>query len=273
MGGTTNKKLPILEFLQAENDSPLPYEGEDRPLVVVLGWMGCRREHLLKYVDQWRKRGFNTFSFCSKPIQLLVPGVIQNKGDEMLEQIKKYLKENRNCKSVIFNAFSNGGGFYYAHMVRQIHEREDCKWMAPLVKGTVLDSLPAIRPLSIYSAFRLTSPNMFVTFLLALVVPLFVILFWSKMSSYQQILTSKKNQWQHLIFYSKADTIVHSDDIDNLVGKIKNNLSDVNHLDYKCFDDSPHVLHMRAHPKIYEDKLNHFVTSIKNSNLQKLKKK
>ncbi|KAN0031437.1 hypothetical protein ACTFIV_005301 [Dictyostelium citrinum] len=268
---SVQKKLPIFEFQQAENDSPLPYEGEDRPLVIVLGWMGCRREHLQKYIDQWRKRGFNTFSFCSKPIQLLIPGVIQNKGDEMLEQIKKYLKENKSCKSVIFHGFSNGGGFYYGHIIRQIHERDDCKWMRSYIKGSVLDSLPAIRPLSIYTAFKLTSPNIIVTFLLALVVPLFVILFWKKMSLYQQILTSKKNQWQHLIFYSKADIIVHSDDIDQIVVTLKNNLSDKDSLDYKCFDDSPHVLHMRSHPKIYEEKLNHFISSIKNTNLKNKK--
>ncbi|EGC33369.1 hypothetical protein DICPUDRAFT_154608 [Dictyostelium purpureum] len=260
----------IFQFKSADADSPKPFpQEEDKPLVVLLGWMGSKMVHLNKYGDQWRKRGFNTLSYCSNPSEILMPGAIKKKGTLMLEQISMYVKENPKCNTIIFNAMSNGGGFYYSFMIGEIHDNQKWQHLRPYVRGTVLDSLPAIRPWSVFTAFKMTSPNFLVTCVLFVLIPFVMLLFAGYMKIYVNNLQSAKNQWQHLILYSKSDIIVHSDDIDKIVMVIKDNIINKQQLDTKCWDDSPHVSHLRHHPIEYENRLNNFVESIKRHGFSK----
>ncbi|EGG15247.1 hypothetical protein DFA_10081 [Cavenderia fasciculata] len=266
------KANSLLKFTPATVGSPIPQldnrtavsnDESSRPIVLLYGWMGSQMPHLQKYALKWNEKGYNTFAYCPTTSETFITPA-RSKCKKMMDQIKEYLNSNPNCQSLIIHAFSNGGGFYYFYTLELLMEHKDYKYLHRYVKGSVLDSLPTLSLKSAIEASKVSAGALFSAFLAIFIVPIIYIAMRNFMISYRDHITHSKNKWQHLVFYSKNDKLVKYDQVTEFLKIFRNNHK--NHQDIlieQCFEDSPHVLHLRQHPEVYMNRIDQFLTRIK----------
>ncbi|KAF2068746.1 hypothetical protein CYY_009927, partial [Polysphondylium violaceum] len=233
-----------------ENDVFIESSKDETPLVVLFGWMGSGDKYLAKYSYEWNKRGFNTLAYCPTTFETFMVIGTPSKTLKMLDQISAYLEAHPNCKNIKFQAFSNGGGFFYASIMEHIHNNPKFENIRSKLSGTVLDSLPTLSLTSFVRAVY-TSAGLIASIITFLTLPFGLCLWMPMMLKYKTNLAHPKNQFPHLMFYSKTDTLVHHTQVENFLTVLKKSLKSEHLLIEKCWEKSGHVLHLRTHPEEY----------------------
>ncbi|GAM27276.1 hypothetical protein SAMD00019534_104510 [Acytostelium subglobosum LB1] len=237
---------------------------ESRPLVVMLGWMGSQAPYLYKYTEKWTSQGFNAMQYCTGIAEVYIIPMRTKNIQIMLAQIKKYIKDHPSCQGIIFHCFSNGGGFYYSEILEQIYNNPEFKHLHQYIKGSVLDSLPSLSIRAAMRAGRAAGGLIVYLILYIFVFPLLMLFARNFFDQYKSNLSNPKNQWSHLIIYSKDDDVVTSDQVDILLEALKNKTfatkSDL--LQVTCFEKSAHVGHLRHHPQEYISSLQSFIKNV-----------
>jgi len=193
---------------------------DETPLVVLFGWMGSGDKYLAKYSHEWNKRGFNTMAYCPTTFETFLVVGTPSKSLKMLDQISAYLEAHPNCKSIKFQAFSNGGGFFYSAIMDHIHNNSKYAHIREKLSGTVLDSLPTLSLVAFVKAVY-TSAGLIASMITFLTLPFALCLWLPVMIKYRKNLAHPKNQFLHLIFYSKTDTLVHHTQVENFFNNIE----------------------------------------------------
>eukprot|EP01132_Coremiostelium_polycephalum_P008057 gene8057-9912_t len=178
----------------------------------------------------------------------------------MLRQIKRYLNDNPNCKSIVFHIFSNGGGFFYAHFIRLIYSHPEFQFLRQYVKGSVFDSLPTTEFVAGIKAIR-GSAGLLMAFLTAIAYPFLIITWFPFLIKYRYYLSYKKNKWLHMIFYSKGDIIVSPEQVKLFADQLRSQVGDLL-VHEKCWEESGHVAHLKTYPKEYNQEVDGFVTTV-----------
>ena len=160
---------------------------------------------------------------------------------------------------IFFHIFSNGGCFVYRYITEFMHSDDQPSESSMIqVKGCVFDSCPSPRQAGIAAkAFtRSLQTNALFTAIayIAIYLYFFFVILLSKLfgfsegDSYIQAMKLDRAKWPQMFLYSKADEVVPYMSVGEVVEHRKSLGIPV---DEVCWDDSPHVQHMRVHREAY----------------------
>ncbi|XP_015263776.1 PREDICTED: transmembrane protein 53 [Gekko japonicus] len=229
------------------------------PVVILLGWAGCKDQYLMKYSTIYLKKGCIVIRYTA-PWRLVFfsesMGIrsLQNLAKKLLELLFAYKME---MKPLLFHVFSNGGVMLYRYIVELLHTHRQFQHLR--VVGTVFDSAPGrknlrggLRALSVV----LESTNVYVKYFLllsfaVLVVTLRILLYpltrFVHESHYDAML-KQPSFWPELYLYSRADGVILASDVETMIEARRQRQVPVKAVD---FVNSAHVSHLRAHPASY----------------------
>ncbi|XP_028589556.2 transmembrane protein 53 [Podarcis muralis] len=229
------------------------------PVVILLGWAGCKDRYLQKYSTIYLQEGCVVIRYTA-PWRLIFfsesLGInsLQNLAKKLLELLFDYKVET---KPLLFHVFSNGGVMLYRYIVELLHTHQQFQHLR--VVGTVFDSAPgrknlrgALGALSVV----LSSYNVCVKYALLLTFAVLVVT-WRMVlypvtrfvhESHYDAMSKQLSRWPELYLYSKADSVIQASDVENMIEARKQHQVLVKAVD---FVDTDHVSHLRAYPTLY----------------------
>lgn len=235
-------------------------EAEDlAPVVVLLGWAGCKEKHLAKYSPIYEKKGYIT-------VRVIVPTQTLffqfYKVTSVAEGLLDVLREKGLAShAVVFHVFSNGGCMIYAHVSELVNTAESKYHDCLSVRGVIIDSAPGKRRiLNAVKAFMATQESSAaVRYILGFCLLTYLFIFRVLLSWIPIELTCKgfglfdricedPMTCPQLFVYSKCDRVILYYDVEEAAKRREQRGVTVKRL---CWDDSEHVAHLRIHPEVY----------------------
>ena len=229
---------------------------EERPVVVLLGWAGCKDRYLAKYSAMYEEKGCITLRYTA-PVECLfwrrdkMPYIgkrlIQVITDKSLDQYP-----------IFFHVFSNGGAFLYQHVSLAMQQAN-----TPLkVKGVIFDSAPGERRLT--ALFKAISAIIGGHPVLNIPMSFFITIFLSVLWFFEVIahafglgypvqtnpiaLAEEAYSWPQLFLYSNTDTLIPASDVEKFASRRAERGVRVQLV---LFTNSPHVKHYTTYPDVY----------------------
>uniref|UniRef100_A0A8C8VJS2 Transmembrane protein 53 n=1 Tax=Pelusios castaneus TaxID=367368 RepID=A0A8C8VJS2_9SAUR len=239
--------------------SPERGNKNDQPVVILLGWGGCRDKHLAKYSTIYHQKGCTVIRYTAPwPMVFFAESFgiryLQTPARKLLELLFDYKIEK---KPLLFHVFSNGGVMLYRYILDLIHTHGQFRNLK--VVGTVFDSAPGSR--NIMGGLRalaavLQSTNVLLKYGLLLVFAVLAVVLRVLLypltrffhESHYDALLKGPSRWPELYLYSKGDKIILASDIERMVEARRQHNVSVKAVD---FSDSAHVSHLKAYPTYY----------------------
>lgn len=230
-----------------------------QPVVILLGWGGCRDKNLAKYSAIYYKRGCIVIQYTAPwhmvffSESLGIPS-LRALAQKLLELLFDYEIER---KPLLFHVFSNAGAMVYRYVLEllQTHGR----FCHLRVVGAIFDSGPgdsnlvgALRALSVILEHRPAMLRLLLQVAFALVAVLFHILLAPLTALFHthfyDRLQDAGSLWPELYLYSRADEVVQARDVERMVEVRMAHEVLVRSVD---FVSSAHVSHLRDYPTYY----------------------
>ncbi|XP_069567480.1 transmembrane protein 53 [Brachyistius frenatus] len=259
------------------------WQGTKEPVVILLGWAGCKDRHLSKYSSIYNDQGCVTIRYTAPLKTVFISESfgykeLDSTALKLLEILYDYEVEN---SPVFFHVFSNGGFMLYRYIVELL--QNDKKFSSLYVIGAVVDSAPgsgnvrgALRALTatlgpkISPVLRNVLLGLFAVSVFLLRVVLYPVTKYIHKNHYDAV-RDRPPSWPHFYLYSRADQVIRHQDIEVFVEAVKQKDLPVDSFD---FVSSPHVGHFRDFPEQYALKCSHFlVACMKDSEETEIKKR
>ncbi|KAJ8011995.1 hypothetical protein DPEC_G00064100 [Dallia pectoralis] len=246
------------------------WHGTKEPVVILLGWAGCREKHLAKYSSIYNKQGCVTICYTSPLKTVFVSESfgykeLSNTAQKLLEILYDYDVEN---SPIFFHVFSNGGFMLYRYIVELLQSHEQFSTLC--VVGSVVDSAPgngnvkgALRALTatlgnkINVILRYALLVLFGVTVFLLRVVLYPLTKYIHMNHYDAFRDGPPT-WAQLYLYSRADQVILHADVELMVQVLKGKGISVDSFD---FNSSSHVSHFRDFPEEYSGRCLAFLTN------------
>ncbi|XP_018608872.1 transmembrane protein 53 isoform X1 [Scleropages formosus] len=236
------------------------WKGSQGPVVILLGWAGCKDRHLVKYSSIYNEQGCITFRYTAPLRSVFISESLgyrelRTTANKLLELLYEYEVENN---PIFFHVFSNGGFMLYRYMVELL--RSDAQFRTLRVVGAVMDSGPGNRNLkgalrAIVASLGPKSNAALVYILLVLfacmVVLLRIILYPLTRyihKNHYDAMREHPATWPQLYLYSRADNIIQHEDVEQMVKAVQEKGISVESF---AFDTSAHVCLFRDFPEEY----------------------
>ncbi|KAL4237130.1 Transmembrane protein 53 [Mactra antiquata] len=240
------------------------------PVVILLGWLGCKEKYLLKYGEIYDKAGCITIKYTSpRDVAFFNVEKLRDIACKILDLLDDYsITEN----PIMFHIFSNNGSYVYANIVDVLTSR-DSRYKNLNVCGVVIDSAPGKPRLTRAAAAYASSHSVNVVYRFIVMIGMFLYLFGSGLvywiaTMFSPGLKQKSNfylydnmasdptRWPMLFLYSTADKIIYACDVEDMISRRKKLGV---HVDAVCWDDTDHVSHLRKHAQEYSDACQDFL--------------
>ncbi|ELW62155.1 Transmembrane protein 53 [Tupaia chinensis] len=240
-----------------------------QPVVILLGWGGCRDKYLAKYSAIYHKRGCIVIRYTAPwhmvffAESLGIPS-LRVLAQKLLELLFDYEIEK---EPLLFHVFSNAGVMLYRYVLEllQTHQR----FCHLHVVGTIFDSGPgdsnllgALRALATILEHRSTVLRLSLLMAFALVAVLFHVLLAPLTALFHthfyDRLQDASSRWPELYLYSRADEVVLARDVERMVEARLAHQVRVRSVD---FMSSAHVSHLRDYPTYYTSLCVNFMRS------------
>ncbi|XP_008296552.1 transmembrane protein 53 [Stegastes partitus] len=246
------------------------WQGTKEPVVILLGWAGCKDKHLSKYSSIYNEQGCVTIRYTAPLKTVFISESfgykeLSSKALKLVEILYDYEVEN---SPIFFHIFSNGGFMLYRYIVELLHN--DKQFSSLYVIGAVVDSGPgsanvrgALRALTatigpkISPVLRYVLMALFAVTVILLRVVLYPLTKYIHKNHYDAV-QDRPPSWPHFFLYSKADQIIRHGDIEFFMETLKQKVVPVDSFD---FVSSPHVGHFRDFPEQYALKCREFLVS------------
>ncbi|XP_033738662.1 transmembrane protein 53-like [Pecten maximus] len=238
------------------------------PVVILIGWAGCKDQYLAKYSKIYEQNRCITIRYIPpREITFFKPHLLHGIGIRVLDLISDFNLEE---SPVFFHIFSNNGAFVYSEISRILHSVEGRKYSKLKVKGLIVDSAPGKRRiLRAAQAFALSTGNsgfMKMAYFIGMVTYLFfmrIYLFLSRIFnrstgitvnpySVFEYIKEDKARWPQLYLYSRSDEIIPHTDVEEIVSYRRDKLK--LHIQSECWETSKHVSILRDNPEAYATK-------------------
>ncbi|XP_071983670.1 transmembrane protein 53 [Engystomops pustulosus] len=236
------------------------WDQQREPVVILLGWAGCKDKHLAKYSSIYHNEGCVVIRytaawrtvFFSESFGL---GSLRDQAQKLLELLFDYeIDEN----PIVLHVFSNGGFMLYRYMVELLRSHRQLARLR--VVGTVFDSGPGNRNVvgSVRALNTVLSPHTgaalryLALLLFAVLVFILRILLYPVTrflhENHYDAMKSHPSLWPHLYLYSRSDTIIAHTDIEKMAEHRRHHRLPTQSVD---FEKSEHVSHYRRYPEKY----------------------
>ena len=245
-----------LSFRQA-HDSPL--DQQERPLVLIYGWLVAKAKHIHKYGDFYLGKGFDVLHIKVEPLQLMWPKVAQG----VVKQVVQFTERpERNRQPILVHGFSVGGYLFGETLVKIHSDPKTEREVGERIQGQIFDS-----PVDIEGVPRgfsqAVTPVPVLQKVLETSVHGYMRLFPKSVTDHYQrssaTFHANKLKTPTLFLYSSSDPIGIPEPIENLVEKWRAKGVTV---DTKRWEDTPHVSHFHYHPVQYIHTLTDFLQSL-----------
>lgn len=246
------------------------WRGSKEPVVILLGWAGCRDKHLSKYSSIYNTQGCVTVRYTAPLKTVFISESfgykeLRSTAHKLLEILFDYEVENN---PIFFHVFSNGGFMLYRYMVELLQSHK--QFSSLCVVGTVVDSAPGSQ--NVRGALRALKttlgPNVNVLlrcFLLALFAVMVVLLrvvlypltkYFHK--NHYDAMMERPAPWPQMYLYSRADRVIRYRDVERMVRALQEKGLSVESFD---FITPAHVSLFRDCPEDYSSRCHTFLTS------------
>ncbi|KAM8930097.1 transmembrane protein 53 [Pelodytes ibericus] len=237
--------------------------GEHRePVVILLGWGGCKDQHLAKYSNIYHSQGCIVIRYTASWSTVFITesfglSNLRQEAKKLLELLFDY--EIEKCP-LLFHVFSNGGFMLYRYIVELLHSHRQLSKLR--VVGTVFDSSPGNRNVrgsvrALNAILKPTTNTVLRILALAaftlLVVVLRIILYPVTRlfhENHYDALINDVSPWPQLYLYSRGDPIISYLDVEHMISVRRKQHLPVKSCD---FDTSAHVCHYRQYSQRYTD--------------------
>ncbi|XP_023209723.1 transmembrane protein 53-like [Centruroides sculpturatus] len=235
---------------------------QEEPVVVLLGWGGCKERHLSKYSSIYGKQGCTTLMYIG-PSDMLISTNSRKILTTNAKKIVNLLEEMELIeKPLFFHCFSNGGALMY-DLIREVLLKRNEIYN---IRGCIFDSGPAEVKLSYVCRMLSTMipTEAYTRYILAIAIflRLHVIYLYNWILSYfidNEETLRRQSVWHSLIhepnicpqlfLFSRDDDVCDFKSIQNFIAHRKDR--DVI-VDFYRWDQTPHVCHYRYYPDQYE---------------------
>jgi hypothetical protein len=237
-------------------DSGLP--AQERPLVMVYGWLVAKAKHIHKYGDFYLGKGFDVLHIKIEPMQLLWPETAQT----VIQQVVDFV-DSRKEQPLLVHGFSVGGYLYGETLVKFHSDPRMRKEIGYRLVGQQFDS--PVDYEGVPAGFsKAVTP-----------VPVLQKTLEGSIHAYLRMFPKKVMQHYHrssamfhenpfrtpsLVLNSESDPIGTPGPIKVVTDKWKANGVPVT---IKTWKDTPHVSHFHHHPVQYINALSNFLSDIK----------
>ncbi|XP_041752070.1 transmembrane protein 53 isoform X2 [Coregonus clupeaformis] len=246
------------------------WHGTNEPVVILLGWAGCRDKHLAKYSSIYNEQGCVTICYTAPLKTVFISESfgykeLSNTAHKLLEILYDYEVEN---SPIFFHVFSNGGFMLYRYIVELLHNHKQFSTLC--IVGAVVDSAPgsgnvrgALRALTdtlgpkINVMLRYVLLALFAVTVFLLRVVLYPVTKYIHKDHYDAIRECPPT-WPHLYLYSRADRVIRNSDVELMVKALKEKGVSVESFDFKT---PAHVSHFRDFPEEYSKRCLAFLTN------------
>lgn len=259
------------------------WQGTKEPVVILLGWAGCKDKYLSKYSSIYNEQGCVTIRYTAPLKTVFISESfgykeLRSTALKLLEILYDYEVEN---SPIFFHIFSNGGFMLYRYVVELL--LNDKQFSSLHVIGAVVDSAPgsanvrgALRALAttlgpkISPVLRYVLLALFAVTVFLLRVVLYPVTKYIHKNHYDAV-QDRPPSWPHSFLYSKGDQTIRHRDIEFFMATVKQKGVPVDSFD---FVTSPHVGHFRDFPEQYALKCREFLVScMKDSEGTEIKKR
>ncbi|KAG5286688.1 hypothetical protein AALO_G00017700 [Alosa alosa] len=259
------------------------WRGTKEPIVILLGWAGCRDKHLVKYSSVYTQQGCITLRYTAPLKTVFISESfgykeLKHTAFKLLETLYDYEVENN---PIIFHVFSNGGFMLYRYIVELL--QRDQQFSNLCVLGAVVDSAPGSANVKgALRALRTTlgpNINVFLRYLLMALFAVTVVLIRIVLypitkyfhKNHYDALMDRPAPWPQLYLYSRADPVIRYTDVERMVSVLQGKNLSVQSFD---FVTPGHVSLFRDFPEDYSRRCLDFLNScMTNSEGTKLKKR
>uniref|UniRef100_A0A1A8JSS9 Transmembrane protein 53 n=1 Tax=Nothobranchius kuhntae TaxID=321403 RepID=A0A1A8JSS9_NOTKU len=246
------------------------WKGTKEPVVILLGWAGCKDKHLSKYSSIYNEQGCVTIRYTAPLKTVFISESfgykeLSSTALKLLEILYDYEVEN---SPIFFHIFSNGGFMLFRYMVELLHS--DKQFSSLCVIGAVVDSAPgsanirgALRALTatlgpnISPLLRYLLLALFAVTIFLLRVVLYPLTKFIHKNHYDAV-QDRPPAWPHFHLYSRADQVIRHRDIEQFMDTLKKKGVPVDSYD---FVSSSHVCHFRDFPEQYTRKCRSFLVA------------
>ncbi|XP_037643197.1 transmembrane protein 53 [Sebastes umbrosus] len=240
------------------------------PVVILLGWAGCKDKHLSKYSSIYNEQGCVTVRYTAPLKTVFISESfgykeLSSTALKLLEILYDYEVEN---SPIFFHIFSNGGFMLYRYIIELLNS--DKQFSSLCVIGALVDSAPgsanvrgALRALTatlgpkITPVLRYVLLALFAVTVFLLRVVLYPLTKFIHKNHYDAV-KERPPTWPHFYLYSRADQVIRHRDITLFVDTLKQKGVPVDSFD---FVSSPHVGHFRDFPEQYAVKCRDFLVA------------
>lgn len=246
------------------------WQGTKEPVVILLGWAGCKDKHLSKYSSIYNEQGCVTIRYTAPLKTVFISESfgykeLSSTALKLLEILYDYEVEN---SPIFFHIFSNGGFMLYRYIVELLHS--DKQFSSLCVIGALVDSAPgsgnvrgALRALTAILGPKISPVLRYVLLaLFAVTVFMLRVVFYPVTKyihkNHYDAVQERPPSWPHLYLYSRADQVIRHRDVEVFVENFKLKGVPVEHFD---FVSSPHVGHFRDFPEQYTRKCRDFLVA------------
>ncbi|XP_061926398.1 transmembrane protein 53 [Entelurus aequoreus] len=256
-------------FPDAET-SEAHWRGRKEPVVILLGWAGCRDKHLSKYSNIYNKQGCVTIRYTAPLKTVFISESfgykeLKNSALKLLEMLYDY--EVEHCP-IFFHVFSNGGFMLYRYIQELLHKEQQFSSLS--VAGAIVDSAPgsanvpgAVRALTatlgpkVSPVLKYLLLALFAATVFLLRVVLYPLTKYVHKNHYDAV-RERPPAWPHFFLYSGADQVIRPSDVRLFADALR--LKGVP-VDLYDFVSSAHVSHLREFPERYMCKCRDFLTA------------
>ncbi|XP_076829043.1 transmembrane protein 53 isoform X2 [Brachyhypopomus gauderio] len=258
------------------------WRGSKEPVVILLGWAGCRDKHLSKYSAIYNQQGCVTVRYTAPLRTVFISESfgykeLRSTAHKLLEILYDYEVENN---PIVFHVFSNGGFMLYRYMVELLQSQKQFDSLC--VVGAVVDSAPGNQNVrGALRALRTTlGPNVhavlrcFLLVLFAVMVVLLRVVLYPLTKHFHQnhydAMMNRPAPWPHMFLYSRADRVIRHADVEQMVRTLQDKGLSVDSFD---FITPAHVSLFRDCPEDYSSRCLTFLGRCMSNSQETLKKR
>mmetsp|Transcript_1306 Transcript_1306/g.2156 ORF Transcript_1306/g.2156 Transcript_1306/m.2156 type:complete len:438 (+) Transcript_1306:236-1549(+) len=237
----------------SENDALIDSE---KPVVVLLSWMGARKKHLDRFANHYREMGYDVVMYFNSMGTALVPSM----SEEQAARVLKFIQKQPEGRPVIVHAFSIGTGIYGLLLNRVQQDVKTLEKLKNNIVGVIFDSGPAmIFPHDVAKGLHTVCPSLSRNFWRAVAGSLFYVTkARESFGMAENALAKFQFPAPQLYLYSKDDLVV-SNLQESVSHFIENNTKRGVEIQRKVWEKSRHAAHFVLHPDEYIENLNQFL--------------
>lgn len=235
--------------------------GEQRPLVVMAGWMGAKESQLKPYLKFYHEKNFDALYFAVGPKHVLSPDSAMEHMEFVLSSVADNKGEIGDPSKIVFHHFSMGGYLYGQALIAMQNNPEKFNKVKNKICAQIFDSPPDFNSIATGLSASIGINSVPIKKAVAMAANAYLAATADNVGVKHRAASAafhgNSTPAPALWYYSKADPVSLYTDCETVCGKWRAAGIEVE----ECvWDHTPHIQHGRLDPDRYFGTLERFLT-------------